>query len=139
VLIVVGPVKGEGHHHQGHPERPSRIGAAMDGVDDLHLGSDLLLLPPVAADTTQLARVHSGEYLEELERFCATGGGPLDADTYATPESWDAARLSAGAGLVAVEALVERGSGVASWSAARPATMPWLTGPWGSACSTTWP
>jgi acetoin utilization deacetylase AcuC-like enzyme len=91
----------------------------MDGVDDLHLGSDLLLLPPVAADTTQLARVHSSEYLEELERFCATGGGPLDADTYATPESWDAARLSAGAGLVAVEALVERGSGVA-FVAARP-------------------
>ncbi|MGD0395067.1 MAG: histone deacetylase, partial [Acidimicrobiales bacterium] len=113
VLIVVGPVEGDGHHRQGHPERPSRIGAAMGGVDDLHLGDDLLVLPARPADTTQLVRVHSRDYLEELERFCATGGGPLDADTYATPESWDAARLSAGAGLVAVEALAERDSGVA--------------------------
>lgn len=119
VLIVVGPVEGEGHHRQGHPERPSRIGAAMGGVDDLHLDSDQLVLPSVAADTSQLLRVHSADYLAELERFCATGGGPLDADTYATPESWDAARLSAGAGLVAVDALAERGADVA-FVVARP-------------------
>ena len=53
------------------------------------------------------------------ERFCATGGGPLDPDTYATPESWEAARLSAGAGLVAIEALAERGADVA-FVVARP-------------------
>jgi acetoin utilization deacetylase AcuC-like enzyme len=112
-------VEGDGHHRQGHPERPSRIGAAMAGVDDLHLGSDRLVLPALAADTSQLLRVHSADYLTELEQFCATGGGPLDADTYATPESWDAARLSAGAGLVAIEALTERDAGVA-FVVARP-------------------
>ncbi len=91
----------------------------MGGVDDLHLDSDQLVLPALAADTSQLLRVHSADYLAELERFCATGGGPLDADTYATPESWDAARLSAGAGLVAVDALAERGADVA-FVVARP-------------------
>ena len=105
----------------------------MDGVDDLHLDGDLVVLPARAADRAQLARVHAADYLEELERFCATGGGPLDADTYATTESWDAARLSAGAGLVAVEALAERGRESPSWWPAHPATMPWPTGRWGSA------
>ncbi len=85
----------------------------MGGVDDLHLDGDLVVLPARAADRTQLLRVHSAQYLDELERFCAAGGGALDPDTYATAASWTAARLSAGAGLVAIDALVERGSGLA--------------------------
>jgi len=91
----------------------------MDGIADLHLGTDLLLLPARAAHLDQLLRVHSSDYLDELERFCQTGGGPLDADTYATPESWDTALLSAGAGLVAIDALSERGDGI-GFVAARP-------------------
>ena len=119
VLIVVGPVEGDGHLRLGHPERPGRIAAAMDGVADLHLDSELVLLPARAAPMDQLLRAHSADYLDELERFCTTGGGPLDADTYATSESWDIALQSAGAGLVAIEALGERGEGI-GFVAARP-------------------
>ena len=45
--------------------------------------------------------------------------GSLDGDTYATSGSWDSACLAAGAGLVAIEALRARGTGVA-FVAARP-------------------
>ena len=83
----------------------------MDGVADLHLDSDLLVIPTRAADMTQLQRVHAADYLDDLCRFCATGGGPLDADTHPTTDSWDAACLAAGAGLVAIDALRERGAG----------------------------
>jgi acetoin utilization deacetylase AcuC-like enzyme len=91
----------------------------MDGVDDLHLGDDLVMLPSRAADMASLERVHASAYLADLRQFCADGGGALDTDTFATPASWDAACLSAGAGLVAIESLAERGAGVA-FVAARP-------------------
>jgi acetoin utilization deacetylase AcuC-like enzyme len=119
VLIMVGPVESEAHLQRHHPERPARIGAVLDGVDDLHLDSDLVVVPARAATEAELQRVHSPEHLQALERFSAAGGGHLDADTYATADSWDAARLSAGAGLVAIEALRQEGTGTA-FVAARP-------------------
>jgi acetoin utilization deacetylase AcuC-like enzyme len=91
----------------------------MRGVDQLDLGSDLVLLPTRLADSVELQRVHTAAYLEDLRRHCAEGAGHLDPDTYATAASWDAARQSAGAGLVAVEALRQNGDGVA-FVAARP-------------------
>jgi acetoin utilization deacetylase AcuC-like enzyme len=119
MLIVVGPVEAEAHARRSHPERPERVGAVMRGVENLHLGSDLSVLATRSADVAELQRVHTAEYLEDLRRHCAEGAGPLDPDTYATPESWEAARQSAGAGLVAVEALRKAGDGVA-FVVARP-------------------
>ncbi len=124
MLTVVGPVGGDhdasGRHQQyGHPERPSRIDAVMEGVADLHLGSDLRVLAPRTVDVGQLLRVHDLGYLEELRQRCEDGGGLLDQDTYATSSSWDAACLAAGAGLVAIEALRSDRQGLA-FVAARP-------------------
>lgn len=119
MLIVVGPVESELHHLRGHPERPTRIEAVMDGINDLKLGNDLMMVPTQPADVAQLARVHSSDYLDDLQRFCSTGGGSLEADTFATSESWDSASRAAGAGLVAIETLRAAGSGVA-FVAARP-------------------
>jgi acetoin utilization deacetylase AcuC-like enzyme len=118
VLTVVGPVAAEEHMERGHPERPARIGAVMDGVADLHLGSDLLELPARAATIEQLGRIHSPAYLDQLRRFCSLGGGSLDPDTYAHSSSWDAACLAAGAGLVAIDAV--RGHGGVAFVPARP-------------------
>jgi len=119
MLIVSGPTGGRDHIGINHPERPGRIAAVMAGVDDLHLGTDLRIVAPVAADLAQMTRVHDPRYLEELEVFCQAGGGSLDPDTYATPDSWSAARLASGAGLAAVDALRELDDGVA-FVAARP-------------------
>jgi acetoin utilization deacetylase AcuC-like enzyme len=119
VLIVVGPVGSEAHALAGHPERPDRVDAVMDGVEDLHLGSDLVTLAAPAATMQQLAGAHDADYLDDLRRFCAGGGGAIDADTYATAASFDAARQAAGAGLLAIDELESRGSGVA-FVAARP-------------------
>jgi acetoin utilization deacetylase AcuC-like enzyme len=119
MLIVSGPTGGGEHSGVGHPERPGRIGAVLAGVDDLQLGTDLHMVAPVAADLAQLTRVHDLRYLEELEAFCHAGGGSLDPDTYATPDSWSTAKLAAGAGLGAVDALRDLDDGVA-FVAARP-------------------
>ncbi len=123
MLRVIGPSGGTGTVHDGggHPERPARIDAVMAGVAEVArtLGSDFELLPAAAADPAALSRVHAPAYLQRLEEFCRSGGGKLDLDTFARPDSWQAALLSAGAGLQAVDVLRRSGEGTA-FVATRP-------------------
>ena len=102
-----------------HPERPARLDAVLDGLAKAQADGAITPLEPRPASRAELERVHTPVYLEELERFCARGGGHLDADTGASAASWDAAVHAAGAGLAAVEAL-ERGEGDAAFCAVRP-------------------
>jgi acetoin utilization deacetylase AcuC-like enzyme len=119
-LILAGPV-GADRHDGGprHPERQRRIDAVMRGVEDLHLGDELVHVDVAPASRAALERVHDAAYLDELEQRCRAGGGDLDEDTYATTDSYDTARLAAGAGLAVVDLLESRGSGV-GFVAARP-------------------
>jgi acetoin utilization deacetylase AcuC-like enzyme len=118
-LIVSGPTGEGGHVRSRHPERPERMRAVMAGIEDLHLGADLELVEPALADLTDLARVHDVAYLEQLAAFSQAGGGDLDPDTYATADSWTVARLAAGAGLAAINAL-RRGDDGSAFVAVRP-------------------
>ena len=77
----------------------------MEGVADLQLGDDLVVVPTRVAGPLELGRVHTGPHLDYLRRFSTEGGGSLDADTYATPASWEIATRAAGAGLVAMDEL----------------------------------
>ena len=76
--------------------------AAMEGVRAIGLEDDIVYPAIREASIDELSRVHAPAYLAELEAYCAAGGGALDPDTYARPDSWAAARRAAGAGLVAV-------------------------------------
>jgi acetoin utilization deacetylase AcuC-like enzyme len=118
MLTVVGPANASSHRANRHPERPQRVDAVVSGVDDLHLGDDLRTESTRAATDEELGRVHRPSYLEDLRTVCRSGGGALDADTYATSSSWEAARHAAGSGLVAVEHL--RAHGGVGLVAARP-------------------
>ena len=102
-----------------HPERPERLEAVLSGVYR-HGPADVLTpLEPIAASRFELERVHPAGYLDRIEALCAAGGGRLDADTYASPGTWRAATLAAGAGLTAIDAL-RRGEGDAAFCAVRP-------------------
>jgi acetoin utilization deacetylase AcuC-like enzyme len=113
-LVLAGP-SGITEHDGGprHPEQPSRLVAVMEGVRAL--GPEHEVITPVFEEATldELARVHHPDYLTHLASFCADGGGPIDADTYARPDSWAAARRAAGAGLAALRTLEARGDGIA--------------------------
>ncbi len=103
-----------------HPERPERLPAVLAGLQMGAPDVDAIThLEPRLATIEELARVHDPSYLEQLEAFCAAGGGKIDADTGASRASWEAARYAAGAGLAAVDALAA-GTGQAAFCAVRP-------------------
>ncbi|GGL70163.1 histone deacetylase family protein [Halocalculus aciditolerans] len=76
-----------------HPESPDRIRAIKRGLAKRH-GVDYREGPP--ADRADAERVHDGDYLDEIQSFCADGGGQWDPDTVAVTETWDAALAAAG-------------------------------------------
>ncbi len=62
---------------------------------------------------------HPREYVESIRRFCAAGGGAIDADTVVSEGSFEAALRSAGAGVAAID-LLDRGTGDIAFCAGRP-------------------
>jgi acetoin utilization deacetylase AcuC-like enzyme len=83
----------------GHPERPARIRAVLDGLAQL---DDVTFGEAAPASDPQLARVHSRRYLamlEDAERRIESGerSVALDADTHAAAGTFTAARRAAGA------------------------------------------
>jgi acetoin utilization deacetylase AcuC-like enzyme len=119
VLLVADERFLEHEAGHGHPERPERLGAVLDGVVDAGLGDDLVAAAPRLATADELTSVHDPALVDRIEALCAAGGGHLDPDTSAVPASWDAARLAAGAGLVAIEQL-RAGTAAAAFCAVRP-------------------
>lgn len=112
MLIINAPYDDSGHEDPGHPERPGRTRAVLAGVDDLHLGEDLVVAPAHQAVRSELIKVHTGTYLDDLAAFCYGGGGDIDPDTYATYDSWSIAHDAAGAGLSVIRELRRREQGV---------------------------
>lgn len=84
------------HWSPGHPERPDRRAAVVDGVRAA-AGSGIVEPDVQAATDDLLAIAHDPGYLAALGEAETLGGGWLDPDTYVVPGSLRAARLAAGA------------------------------------------
>ena len=67
----------------GHPERPARLQAVLSGIGAAGVAEAVIQVSPRAATREELERVHPAAYLDAIERFCASGGGSIDADTVA--------------------------------------------------------
>ena len=103
VALVTHPSSLDHRGPPQHPERPERVSAAVKGVEESSLTVVRVAAEPVARRS--LLEVHEASFVNALERFCADGGGAIDADTFAVGASWDAALNAAGAGAAAVRAL----------------------------------
>jgi acetoin utilization deacetylase AcuC-like enzyme len=90
----------------GHPERPQRLSAARQGVEACPAAAGAERLAPRDATLDELARVHTPEYLEQLQKISGSSGY-LDADTFYTPRSFDAARRASGAAVALTDALLD--------------------------------
>ncbi len=80
----------------GHPERPARAEAVRDALVAAGIAARGTHVATRMAKDDELAAVHGGTYLSELERLLPGKSGWLDPDTYYSPRTWDAARAAAG-------------------------------------------
>ncbi len=95
------------HEKIGHPECNARISRILPFLEEAGVLADLVNLEAVPATADQLERVHNRALINHVRRVSRAGGGLLDhGDTYATAESYDLARLAAGAGMTAVDAIM---------------------------------
>ena len=93
------------HETGPHPENASRIRAIEAALES----ADWPGLEPVEAplaDRAAIERVHDPAHVERIERFCAAGGGLIDADTAVVAASWEAALRAAGAAAVGAERIL---------------------------------
>jgi acetoin utilization deacetylase AcuC-like enzyme len=90
----------------GHPERPQRLSAAREGVEACPAAAGAQRLAPRDATLDELSRAHTPQYLEQLEQISGRSGY-LDADTFYTPRSFDAARRASGAAVALTDALLD--------------------------------
>ena len=102
----------------GHPERPERLTAVLDALEDARLADDRRAATEAAI--ADLERLHPVDYVARLLNAAPTEGlNALDADTLLSPGSVRAARLAAGAVVDAVRA-VARGETARAFAAVRP-------------------
>src|SRR4051794_19969315 len=95
----------------GHPERPARAeavrgapgaagvaggGGAVGARGAAGIAERGEHVATRAATDEELARVHSASYLDGLGKEVPGKSGWLDADTYFSPRTWEAARAAAG-------------------------------------------
>jgi acetoin utilization deacetylase AcuC-like enzyme len=107
-----------GHDTGAHPESAARIDAIERHLDETGwFGFERRESPAVAREL--LERCHSPDYVAAVERFCAAGGGHLDADTVVSRGSWESALRSAGGAVAVVDAVLADGA-AAAFAAGRP-------------------
>ena len=104
----------------GHPERPARLAAVLNHLEETGLRAELGVRAAPFADRTDLARVHAESYLDALERLAPERGlVHMTPDTAMGPRSFDAALAVAGAAVEGVR-LVLRGQERRVFCAVRP-------------------
>lgn len=109
-------------HEMGswHPECPQRLDAIADQLLISGLTPFLLEHEAPAATREAILRVHSADHLDSLRaRSPAEGYSPIDPDTLMNPYTYEAALRAAGAGVAAVDAVMQGQAGNA-FCAVRP-------------------
>jgi acetoin utilization deacetylase AcuC-like enzyme len=102
-----------------HPESIRRI-EAIDSLLAEHdwFGYERISSPPVALET--LARVHPRAQIEAIAEIARRGGAQLDADTWMSAGSYEAALHACGGAVELTRRLIFGGAGQVGFSAHRP-------------------
>jgi acetoin utilization deacetylase AcuC-like enzyme len=106
------------HETGPHPERPARIPAILETLDQRGwLGYERTLSPP--ASRQALLAVHPERHIEMVQRLAESGGGQIDGDTVVSRGSFEAALHAAGGAVALVDLLLD-GVAPTGFSAHRP-------------------
>jgi acetoin utilization deacetylase AcuC-like enzyme len=102
----------------GHPERVERAEVMQVVASEFRKRGGAVAEPRLATDD-ELARVHDREYVG-LIRESAGRATALDPDTFTSPETYDVARLAAGAVLAGVDHVLSAKPGARALAMVRP-------------------
>ena len=94
------------HDTEPHPENPGRLKAIQGKIESSKIYPHLIFPEPRRATADELTANHDPNHINHVRNSCRNGVQNLDGDTVICPDSWDAAVLSAGAGLTAVDQIV---------------------------------
>ncbi len=115
--VLSTPASTRHHPPVGHPERAERHAAVLAGA---RAAGVEVVDWEIPADRTALERVHVPAHLDAIfDAAPMAGEVSLDADTHMSPGSLDAALHAAGAGMAAVDQVLD-GQAEAVFVAARP-------------------
>ncbi|MDJ1183136.1 histone deacetylase family protein [Roseofilum casamattae] len=97
---------------KGHPERPERLRAIVDGLRSSVWAEYLDWQVPTSVEGRPpllwIERIHTREHIALVRGLASSGGGFLDGDTIVSPHSYDAALLAVNAWLDGVDRVLER-------------------------------
>jgi acetoin utilization deacetylase AcuC-like enzyme len=102
----------------GHPERVERY-EVMDVVASEVRAAGGRVEEPRAATDEEITRVHDRDYLARI-RQTAGRAVSLDPDTFTSPETFEVARVAAGAAVSAVDHVLAGGRGTRAFALVRP-------------------
>jgi acetoin utilization deacetylase AcuC-like enzyme len=102
----------------GHPERVERF-EVMQKVAAAFRAGGGSVKEASAASRDQLALVHDADYVAMIAETAGRAVA-LDADTFTSPDSFDVARLAAGAAVSAVEHVLRGAAGTRAFALIRP-------------------
>jgi acetoin utilization deacetylase AcuC-like enzyme len=91
----------------GHPERPERLTAILDRLEQKGVLKHLVRLKPAAASLEWITTVHTPEYVERVKRSCQGGIGYVDTpDAPASQASYEVALHAVGGVQSAIDAVM---------------------------------
>jgi len=85
-----------------HPESPKRLVAINKAIEPLH--GSLVFKSPLKVSQEILELVHTPEHIESIKNT-SDYGGSIDSDTICSRDSYDAACMAVGAGVVALDGI----------------------------------
>ena len=95
------------HETDPHPENPRRLQAIINRLESSKDKPKIKELKPRKAIPEEIARIHDSNYISYVEEKCREGQNSLDAETNISVNSYDAALLASGAGLTAVDKIID--------------------------------
>ncbi len=101
-----------------HPEKAGRLTAIVDALKNSAIASQLVWQEPTSINSRsksgldilqEVARFHTSEYIQALQQLTDRGGGYIDGDTIASPQTYEVALLAVSAWLDGVDLVLESG------------------------------
>jgi len=106
------------HNTGSHPENQERLEAIVNSLKSRDIWDNLDIVNPQAASEDDILMVHTQKHLNHIKKLCENGGGYIDYDTYASPQSYNTALLAAGGAIKAADLALN--NEINAYSIARP-------------------